>query len=269
MTRSLGTLLGGVLCLSGVVHAQALAEKTIPLPGGERLELVLIPPGSFERGSPPGEIGRQADEGPAHRVTMTSAFYLGRHEVTQAQWQAVMGTRPSVFRSVENPDRHPVESVSWEDVQRFLVRLNAQAEGHFRLPTEAEWEYACRAGTRARFPWGEDRDYRELRAHAWFYSGAEGRSHPVGTKQPNPWGLHDMTGNVWEWCQDWYGPYDDRPQIDPKGPTEGTARVIRGGSWFNEPEALRSANRHRHLPNSRLTNLGFRLVWIDGSTPSR
>jgi formylglycine-generating enzyme required for sulfatase activity len=154
--------------------------------------------------------------------------------------------------------------VSWRDTQDFLSRLNAlNLEGTFRLPTEAEWEYAARAGTTSRFGFGDDPEYGDLSQHAWFYSRAEGRSHNVGLKKPNAWGLFDMHGNVWEWCSDWFAPYaNDLAVTNPQGPALGTHRVIRGGSWFNEPEALRSANRHRHDPDSRQTNLGLRLIWV-------
>jgi hypothetical protein len=172
-----------------------------------------------------------------------------------------MGENPSTFQDFPASASHPVEGVSWLDAQAFLAKLNAAGVGRFRLPTEAEWEYAARAGTTDRFPWGDDAEYRELPLHAWYYSRAEGRSHPVGRKRPNPWGLHDMFGGVWEWCADWFGAYDSAPVLDPQGPAGGTHRCIRGGSWFNEPEALRCANRHRHSPESRQTNLGLRLVW--------
>jgi formylglycine-generating enzyme required for sulfatase activity len=154
--------------------------------------------------------------------------------------------------------------VSWNDTQEFLRRLNTlNLGGNFRLPTEAEWEYAARSGTTTRYSFGDDPDYRTLSQYAWFYSQAEGRSHPVGVKKPNNWGLFDMHGGVWEWCNDGFASFDESKVVnDPTGPAEGDYRIIRGGSWFNEPEALRSANRHRHHVDSRQTNIGFRVVWI-------
>ena len=235
--------------------------RTVMLPGGVALRLVRIPAGRFLMGSPDSEVGRAKDEGPLHEVTISRPFWMGAYEVTQQQWSAVMGSNPSTFQQGEDASLRPVERVSWNDVQQFLARLNALGLGRFRLPTEAEWEYAARAGSTARFAFGDDPDYRALADHAWFYSRAEGRSHPVGGKRPNALGLYDMYGNVWEWCADWFGPYSGEAVVDPQVPATGRERVIRGGSWFNEPEALRSANRHRHPPESRQTNLGLRLLW--------
>lgn len=232
----------------------------VMLPGGVALRLVRIPAGRFLMGSPETETGRAKDESPLHEVTISRPFWMGAHEVTQQQWSAVMGGNPSTFQQGEEAPRRPVERVSWDDAQEFLARLNALGVGRFRLPTEAEWEYAARTGSQARFAFGEDPEYRDLATHAWFYSRAEGRSHPAGGKRPNAWGLYDMYGNVWEWCSDWFAPYSGESATDPQGPASGRERVIRGGSWFNEPEALRNANRHRHPPESRQTNLGLRLV---------
>jgi formylglycine-generating enzyme required for sulfatase activity len=244
-----------------VLEPATVEEKIADLPGGISMRFAGLPAGNFLMGSPPWEAGRAPDEGPVHRVTISQPLYMGIHEVTQAQWLAVMSQNPSVFSKDQN---HPVEMVSWEDVQEFLRRLNAlHLGGEFRLPTEAEWEYAARAGSTTRFSFGDDPDYRVLPQHAWFYPRAEGQSHSVGSKIPNAWGLFDMHGNVWEWCSDWFAPFSDDPSAtDPQGPATGTHRVIRGGSWFNEPEALRSANRHRHAPDSRQTNLGLRLIWV-------
>ncbi len=233
----------------------------LALPHGTFMRFVRIPAGSFLQGSPDDETGRAGDEGPRRTVTISRDFHFGQFEVTQAQWRAVMGENPSAFRGDPRADRLPVEQVTFLEVRAFLDRLNALGLGQFRLPTEAEWEYAARAGPEGRFPWGDDPGYRELRRHGWFHGAAEGRSQPVGTLAPNSWGLYDMLGNVWEWCADWFGPYGTEPVADPIGPATGVARVIRGGSWFNEPEALRPANRHRHAEESRLTNLGFRVVW--------
>lgn len=250
--------------------AAAPVERSATIAEGVTMDFVEVPAGRFQMGSPVNEVGRAADEGPVHEVTISRPFLLGKFEVTQAQWCAVMGNNPSTFQDFATSPSHPVEGVSWLDAQDFLGKLNARGAGRFRLPTEAEWEYAARAGTATRFPWGDDREYRELPRHAWFYSRAEGRSHPVGGKQASPWGLYDLHGGVWEWCEDWFGPYPAEAVTDPRGPAQGTHRCIRGGSWFNEPEALRSANRHRHPPDSRQTNLGLRLVWEpNGATAAK
>ena len=253
-------IFGLALGLTAAVTA-APAERVVTLAEGTAFTFVEIPAGKFSMGSPEAEVGRVRDEGPVHEVTISRPFWLGKFEVTQAQWRTVTQENPSTFQDFAASAAHPVEGVSWSDAQAFIARLNARGVGRFRLPTEAEWEYAARAGSSTRFPWGEDPDYRELPRHAWFYSRAEGRSHPVGEKLPNAFGLHDVFGSVWEWCADWFGPYPVGAVADPRGPAEGAQRIIRGGSWFNEPEALRSANRHRHEPDSRQTNLGLRLVW--------
>ncbi len=243
--------------------AGAPVERAVTLADGTALVFVEVPAGRFRMGSPEAETGRARDESPRREVTLTKPFWLGKFEVTQAQWSAVMGSNPATFRDFPTSASHPVEGVSWLDAQAFLAKLDARGLGRFRLPTEAEWEYAARAGGPARFPWGDDPAYRELPQHGWFYPRSEGRSHPVGAKRANAWGLHDLLGGVWEWCEDAFATYPSGPASDPRAPEAeaGAARVIRGGSWFNEPEALRPANRHRHPPDSRQTNLGLRLVW--------
>lgn len=246
---------------------------TLPLPGRSQLELVRIPAGSFTMGSPVAEVGRQQDEGPQHSVRIAKPFFLGRFEITQTQWEAVMSSNPSTFQRFENSGQHPVERVSWRDAQQFIAKLNDPKNrvraGTFSLPTEAEWEYACRAGSAHRFPWGEDKEYRELTDFAWFNSRAAGKSHPVGSKKPNAWGLFDMHGNVWEWCDDTFTAYpvsdNGVAANEDRDTSDETKKVIRGGSWFNEPAALRSANRHRHPLDSRQTNLGFRVLWRPAS----
>ncbi len=264
--RSSGRPVAGLLLVLGFGAAAAGAEvsrreHSVPLAEGVTLRFVWIPPGSYGRGSEPGEAGRDVDEGPRHEVTLSRGFYLGIHEVTQAQWTAVMGANPAVFRRGAEAPQRPVESVSWEDCQRFLARLAQRGSGRFRLPTEAEWEYAARAGSTARFPWGDDPREFETHSHAWANSRSYAITHPVGTKPPNAWGLHDLHGNVWEWCSDWYAPYAAGPQRDPAGPPTGRERVFRGGSWYDFPVSLRSANRHRHRPDGRYTAVGLRLVW--------
>jgi len=219
-------------------------EVSLDLGGGVMLDLVLIRPGKFLMGSETA-----ADEKPVHEVTISQQFYLGKYEVTQAQWEAVMGSNPSYIKGASLP----VEQVSWEDCQLFIEKLNGKGVGTFRLPTEAEWEYACRAGTTG--------DYAgDLAELAWYNANSESKTHPVGTKKPNPWGLYDMHGNVWEWCQDWYGTYSQEKQIDPKGAAGGSDRVFRGGSWYSSAYGCRSASRLWFWPSLRSFSLGFRLV---------
>jgi formylglycine-generating enzyme required for sulfatase activity len=218
---------------------------TVDLGGGVKMELVLIRPGSFMMGS---EGGNFADEKPVHKVTITKPFYIGKCEVTQGEWQAVMGTNPSSFKGEKNP----VETVSWNDCQTFIAKLNEKvAQGAFRLPTEAEWEYACRAGSSTAFCYGDDE--KQLGDYAWYSGNRSETTHPVGKKKPNAWGLYDMHGNVWEWCQDWYGSgyYSDGPDSDPQGPSSGLTRVLRGGSWSYDPVSCRSAGRGYFDPTVR------------------
>lgn len=249
-----------LLFFSHNAKSQLPETITIHLSDSVVLEMVYIPPGEFFMGSPDDEADRQADEGPVRKVTISNGFYMGKFVVTQLQWETIMGNNPSVFHGFPDSPQRPVERVSWDDTQLYLERLNALDLGHFRLPTEAEWEYACRAGSTGRYPWGVDSSFRELFHHAWFFSRSIGQSHPVGQKKPNAWGLYDIHGNVWEWVSDWMAPYADTDEVDPTGPATGQRKIIRSGSWFNEPEALRSANRNAHIPQSRQTNNGFRLV---------
>jgi formylglycine-generating enzyme required for sulfatase activity len=235
------------------------------------MEFVKIPPGEFEMGSPSDEEGRWDEEGPIHEVTIEKAYYLGTYEVTQEQWVEVMGNNPSEFEG----DNNPVESVSWDDVQEFVEKLN-ELEGtdKYRLPSEAEWEYACRAGTTTRYSFGDGES--DLGDYAW-YSGyktyeeweknmdeilKEGSAHPVGQKKPNPWGLYDMHGNVCEWCQDeWHDSYDGAP-ADGSAWEDGSSssRVIRGGNWILNAGYCRSAARNGLDPDIRYFYLGFRLL---------
>ncbi len=219
------------------------------------MELVYIPPGRFMMGSPETESGRFSDEGPRRSVTISRGFWMGRYPVTQAQYLAVTGGNPSRFKGGDRP----VESVSWNDAAEFLEKLSEGEERNYRLPTEAEWEYAARAGTTTAYYFGDDAG--RLGDYAW-HSGSS-RTHPVGQKTPNAWGLYDMHGNVCEWCSDWYqDSYRGLPETDPTGPNTGTSRVLRGGSWLNDPGGCRSASRVRGAPGSRLSggSLGFRLV---------
>ncbi len=214
-------------------------------------------------GSPDNEKNRGDDEGPRHQVTITQDFYLGKYEVTQAQWEAIMGSNPSNDYGVGN--NYPVYYVSWNDCQTFIGKMNELGQGLFRLPSEAEWEYACRAGTETAFYWGEDSDYTMIHDYAWF----NGNNSPdgvkeVGLKLPNDWGLFDMSGNVAEWCLDVYDVhyYENSPEIDPINQSSETSsnRAIRGDYWYNDPMYCRSANRYGRTPDSSLNNLGFRVA---------
>ena len=242
-------------------HVTAERRRTTQLPREVRnslgIELVLIEPGTFEMGSPITELERGRHQ-PPYRVTISQPYYLGKYEVTQAQWQAVMGDNPSGFSDCDATC--PVEQVSWEDAQRFIDKLNAR-EGvkSYRLPTEAEWEYAARAGTRTAYPFGDDTI--QLGACAWYWDNADRKTHPVGQKRPNEWGLFDMHGNVWEWVQDWYGHYPPRgAATDPRGSRAGPYRVFRGGSWDTGVRRYQAAARNRFWPSHRYNDLGFRLA---------
>ncbi|MFL5696909.1 MAG: formylglycine-generating enzyme family protein [Ktedonobacteraceae bacterium] len=215
------------------------------------MEFVLIPKGSFVMGFPDSDAEAFPDEKPAHRVTITQPFYLGKYPVTQAQWEAVMGNNPSRFKG--NPS-HPVVNVSWDDVQAFLHKLNErEGEGHYCLPTEAQWEYACRAGTET------PRYHPDINAIAWYSSNSIGKPQPVGQKLPNAWGLYDMLGNVLEWCHDGERKYTAEAAIDPMGLTSaGAHRVVRGGSWFVPARHVQAALRYSFGPDVRNDNLGFR-----------
>ena len=228
---------------------------TLDLGGGEKIELVRIQPGEFLMGSPENEKDRHHDEGPQHRVRISKPFYMGKYEVTQGQWQAVMGSNPS---SIQDP-KNPVDGISWDDCQGFLAKLNAKMKGrHFRLPTEAEWEYACRAGSANGYCFGDAEP--ELRDYAWYGDNSDMKPHLVGQKKPNVWGLYDMHGNVWEWCQDWHGTYAEPAQTDPTGSASGSYRVLRGGVCYYNASYCRSAYRYINYPFARYSYRGVRLV---------
>ena len=229
-------------------------ERTFPLPVPEGdppidMAFVWIEPGVFQMGSPASEEGRDSDEGPLHEVELSRGFWLGKYEVTQGEWEAVMGTRPWRGKDYVQPNSsHPAVYISWNDVQAFIDMLNTAAgEVVYRLPTEAEWEYACRAGTTTRWSFGDD--VSQLTDYAWYGGNAcsEGECYArvVGTKLPNPWKLHDMHGNVFEWVQDWYSRryYNSSPRVDPQGPSTGSYRITRGGHFRNEASVLRAAFR--------------------------
>jgi formylglycine-generating enzyme required for sulfatase activity len=236
------------------------------------MDLVLIPPGSFMMGSSVSaeQTAQMADgahaawfecEHPQHPVRLTRPFYMGVYEVTQAQYLQVIGRNPCRFLNPQNP----MENVSWESAQEFCQTLSSlpeeQAAGRvYRLPTEAEWEYACRAGSKSVYSFGDDP--KSLADYAWFVENASDETHVVGGKTPNAWGLHDMYGNVAELCSDWWAAdyYEHAPGEDPIGPKAGPCRVLRGGCWFNSAVTCRSAFRRRPEPDDRDFDLGFRVV---------
>ena len=224
-----------------------------------KMEFVRVPAGVFFMGSQDYEEG-SSKEKPRHEVHITKPFYLGKYEVTQRQWLAVMGTEhPSNFSS---PDR-PVDEVSWNDVQLFIQKLNElEREGSYRLPTEAEWEYAARAGSETAYSFGDNSKSKPLTEYAWYELNAEKQSHPVGTLQPNAWGLYDMHGNISEWVQDLYGKnyYAISPKEDPMGPATGRKRVVRGGSWIHQAYSCRSAFRGYFSADYTDSDFGFRIV---------
>jgi formylglycine-generating enzyme required for sulfatase activity len=247
-----------VLFLTGLLLPASLIAAAYPSQGnpwaklsvekGEEIEMVRIPGGGFWMGSQSEEAGD--DEQPVHKVTL-NGFRIGKYEVTQRQWQAVMGSNPSKFKG----DNHPVEQVSWDDVQDFIRKLNQMSGKQYRLPTEAEWEYAARGGKDGP---GNDR-YGSPDLIAWYDGNSGDTTHPVGGKQPNAYGLYDMLGNVWERCSDWYGAYTASAKTNPTGPSAGSNRVIRGGSWYDYARFVRAPYRF-NTPGNRHYDLGFRLA---------
>ena len=248
--------------------------------------MVFIPPGTFRMGSPTNEVDRWEWEGPQTAVTISRGYWMGKFEVTQGEYLAVMGINPSWFngdRTAENWQDYgtdlsrPVESVSWFDATAYCAALTEQeraagriaANAVYRLPTEAEWEYACRGWTSTRFSYGDDPGYTNLTNYAWYRDNSEGQTHPAGQKLPNPWGLHDMHGNVFEWCQDWFGDYPGGIALDPQGPSTGSDRVIRGGGWrgwvvWGYARYCRSALRFDLYPVDGYGLIGFRAVLAPG-----
>jgi formylglycine-generating enzyme required for sulfatase activity len=234
------------------------------------IKLAFIPAGEFQMGSPDSDSDALGNEKPQHTVRITKPFYLGVTEVTQEQYERVMGTNPSRFKGAQLP----VEQVSWEDAVEFCRKLSElpaerSAGRVYRLPTEAEWEYACRAGSKTRYYFGDDASM--LGEHAWYRSTADRKTHPVATKKPNAWGLYDMHGNVWQWCSDWLMRYYTTTAVsDPTGPATGSYRVARGGGWAVDARLCRSAYRGRGTPDFQSTGFGFRLAFssVDQSDQS-
>jgi len=243
---------------------QEASEKTLlDLGGGVKMEFVRIKAGKFTMGD--------KGDGPAHEVTISKDYWMQTTETTQAQWEAVMGENPSRFKGADRP----VERVSWEDCQEFLKKLNeklalrsSESEGGAKdqlkgkaakLPTEAEWEYACRAGEKGKWCFGDDEE--KLGNYAWYNKNSDGKTHPVGQKKANAWGLYDMHGNVFEWCEDWYGEYPSEAVTDPTGPAKGKYRCLRGGGWdsYGGGGTL-SVYRRRFLPSYRDYDIGLRVA---------
>jgi formylglycine-generating enzyme required for sulfatase activity len=233
---------------------------SLDLGNGVKLELVLIPAGKFIMGSPETEMDRGKDE-TQHEVTISKPLYMGRCEVTQEQYEAITGTNPSQFKGAKNP----VDTVSWNDAQEFCKKLSAKTGKTVQLPTEAQWEYSCRAGTTTRFYCG-DTD-ADLDGAGWYRSNSSKTTHPVGEKKPNAWGLYDMHGNVLEWCADWGDQYQAGAATDPTGPATGLTRVLRGGGSTSDPRLCRSAHRHSYAPFYSYYVYGFRVVMEVPKTP--
>ena len=215
------------------------------------IEFILCPAGTFMMGS---ESGLDWEK-PAHQVTITRPYYIAKYPVTQAQWKAVMGSEPSKFLGKD----YPVEMVSWDGAQAFIKKLN-ETEGTtlYRLPTSAEWEYAARAGTETEYFWGDDAGM--LGEYAWYWDNSGAITHSVGKKKANPWGVHDIYGNVWEWVEDWHGAYTAEARTDPRGPETGSERVTRGAGYTSFAKFFRSASRFHLAPGSKANNVGFRLA---------
>ncbi|MDD4497023.1 MAG: formylglycine-generating enzyme family protein [Methanosarcinaceae archaeon] len=216
------------------------------------MEFVKVPSGEFMMGS--NEYDWQK---PVHKVTIRTSFYLGKYPVTQKQWKAVMGDNPSIFKGDDNP----VENVSWDDAQKFIKKLNEmEGKDEYCLPSEAEWEYACRAGTTTRYYFGDDDS--KLKDYAWYGENSGSKTHSVGQKKPNPWGFYDMHGNIWEWCQDrWHDDYDGAPSDGSVWESGSSSdRVFRGGCWYYYARNCRSAIRNYDVPGYRVDYLGFRVL---------
>jgi formylglycine-generating enzyme required for sulfatase activity len=232
-------------------------ELKLDLGGGVSMRLVEVPAGKFTMGAALNDPDRQPNEMPTHEVTISRAFFMGAYEVTQQQYKQVMGENPSKF---QRPDG-PVDRVTWGDTVEFCKKMSAAVGRTVRLPTEAEWEYACRAGSRERFCFGDDAE--KLGEYAWF-GAPDGATHPVGQKKANRFGLYDMHGNVWEWCQDRYEPnyYANGPNVDPQGPETAENRVVRGGACQNTAKFCRSAYRRDYAAYEKLDIYGFRVVVV-------
>jgi sulfatase modifying factor 1 len=266
MTRLFWLSLVVVLTSHLPIHAQPKKDPPKNFTNSIGMKFAWIPPCTFIMGSPKEEKERQpfkTDE-TQHKVTLTKGFYMGVYTVTQEQWQAVMGNNPSAFKGEKNL---PVERVSWDDCQEFIKKLREKDKKTYRLPTEAEWEYSCRAGTKTPFHFGEtiSTEQANYDGNFTYGDGTKGvyrkKTTPVGSFPANAWGLHDMHGNVYQWCHDRYGEYPQKDVVDPQGAEKDDARVLRGGSWSLTPLYCRSAFRHRGEPGRRGGIYGFRVCF--------
>jgi formylglycine-generating enzyme required for sulfatase activity len=245
------------------VHAQPKKDPPKAFTNSIGMKFAWIPAGNFVMGSPKQEAERSYDE-TQHKVTLTKGFYMGVHLVTQEQWLDVTGNNPSKFKGEKNL---PVERVSWNDCQEFIKKLREKDKKPYRLPSEAEWEYACRAGTKTPFHFGDtiSTDQVNYIGNFVYGDGKKGvyreKTMPIGSFPANAFGLHDMHGNLWEWCQDWYGDYPANDVVDPHGPENGEHRVVRGGSWGSVPQFCRSAYRYGHGPGRRYLDFGLRVCF--------
>ena len=262
MTRLFYLSLVFVLASHQPIQAQEKKDPPKTFTNSIGMKFVWIPSGNFLMGSPKEEKERNTDEF-QHKVTLTKGFYMGVHLVTQEQWQAVMGTNPSKYKGEKNL---PVDSVSWDDSQEFIKKLRDKDKKAYRLPTEAEWEYSCRAGTKTPFHFGEtiSTDQANYDGRLTYGNGKKGvnreKTTPVDNFPANAFGLHDMHGNVMQWCQDWYrAGYPEKDVVDPQGPEKGELRVLRGGSWLVAPRRCRSAFRSWAEPGTHGNLIGCRI----------
>ncbi len=241
-------------------------DQIVSIPDSMGMTFVYLAPGTFTMRAPLDELGRYSADHKEHQVSLTKGFYMQATEVTQGQWEAVMGSNPSFYDTC-GPNC-PVEMVTWDEIQEFISKLNQSGEYTYMLPTEAQWEYAARAGSNTAFANGviveTGPDYDpNLDAIGWYFYNSDGKTHPVAQKIPNAWGLYDMHGNVVERCQDWYDPYFGSADFvtDPAGPSTGKTRVVRGGSWAVHAASCRSAARGSYYPGDTLATIGFRLLF--------
>ena len=267
------SIISKVLVLMLIVFAEHLqSQPPKEITNSIGMKLVLIPKGVFQMGSPESEKGRYENE-TQHEVTISKDYYLGVYEVTQAQYEKVIGKNPSLYQGAivgnDNADL-PVDNVSWDDAVAFCKKLSELPEEKkagrvYRLPTEAQWEYACRAGSKTAYSFDDEEGL--LPVYGWFNRNSSNRTHTVGLLEPNAWGLYDMHGNVWEWCSDWYEEYPKGAVSDPTGPKEGSNRVRRGGGWLNGAAICQSAYRSGDEPSDRRDDFGFRLALSPSGIP--